>query len=131
MSHQGSSSSPRFTALVVDDDRFIQMLHRKLLEKIGIEALAVVNGKEAVDLHRDGQGFNLILMDMEMPVMNGIDATREIRAMGVRCMIVGVSSVANESLRQEFLDAGLDDLLEKPLTAAKLSFIVQEMGYYG
>lgn len=57
--------------LVVDDDLTIRRLHQTLLNRYGLENEAVNNGKEAVDLFTAGRTFDLVLMDMEMPVMDG------------------------------------------------------------
>ena len=68
------NSSSQLKALVVDDDRVNRMTHQALLKKVGVENLASVeNGKKAVDLHCNGESFDLILMDKDMPVMNGIE----------------------------------------------------------
>ena len=66
-------SSKTITALVVDDEDCTRMVHRMLLFRQGIEAVLAENGKEAVDLIRSGQNFDLILMDRDLPVMNGIE----------------------------------------------------------
>lgn len=60
------------TALVVDDNFVNQNIHHKLLDRLGIKNDVVCNGKEAVDVHCSGRNYDLILMDMDMPVMNGI-----------------------------------------------------------
>lgn len=64
---------PKITALVVDDNMVVRAIHHRLLQDLGIENQVAVNGKEAVDVHSSGQYFDLILMDMDMPVMNGIE----------------------------------------------------------
>jgi CheY-like chemotaxis protein len=61
------------TAPTVDDDKLVRMIHRGLLKRAGVKSEAVKNGKEAVDIHCSGQRFDIILMDKEMPVMNGIE----------------------------------------------------------
>lgn len=63
----------KFSVLVVDDDAIIRKIHSKLLSKFPVEVLVAVNGKEAVDLYRSGAFFDLVLMDMEMPIMNGFE----------------------------------------------------------
>ncbi|XP_030549473.1 two-component response regulator 24-like [Rhodamnia argentea] len=105
------------TALVVDDDKVSQMIHHQLLKILGIENHVVGNVKEAVEIHSSGKKFILILMDRDRPVMNGIEKLRD---MGVRSTISGVSSHSLSEERQEFIDAGLDDYHEKPLTNAPL-----------
>ncbi|XP_038896434.1 two-component response regulator 24 [Benincasa hispida] len=119
----------KIKALVVDDDKTNQMIHHRLLEKLGIENQVVGNGKEAIDIiHSFGEAsFDLILMDMDMPIMNGIQATRELRGMGVQCGIAGVSSHTKEKKKQEFIEAGLDDYQEKPLTSLKLLSILNNL----
>ncbi|KAK4573339.1 hypothetical protein RGQ29_031343 [Quercus rubra] len=115
----------KITALVVDDDTINQMFHHRLLDNLGIRNQVVRNGKEAIDVHCSGKNFDLILMDMEMPVMNGIEATRKLRAMGIRSMIAGVSTNTRE--REKFMEAGLDDYQEKPLTTSKLVSILHKV----
>lgn len=69
-----SSSGREIRALVVDDDIVNRKIHEKLLNSVGVRKLEVVrNGKEAVDIHYLGQTFDLILMDLDMPIMNGIE----------------------------------------------------------
>ncbi|XP_062147847.1 two-component response regulator 24-like [Alnus glutinosa] len=115
------------TALVVDDGLVNQMIHRRLLDALGIQNQVVGNGKEAVDVHSSGKSFDLILMDKDMPVMNGIEATRKLRAMGIRSLIAGVSAGSEEQEKQEFIEAGLDDYQEKPLSTTKLASILHKL----
>ncbi|GMY06151.1 two-component response regulator 24-like [Fagus crenata] len=124
-------AATKITALVVDDDTINQMIHRRLLDNQGIRNQVVGNGKEAIDVHCSGKNFDLILMDMDMPVMNGIEATRKLRAMGIRSMIAGVSANSREQEKQEFMEAGLDDYQEKPLTTSKLVSILHKVNKNG
>ncbi|KAE9590983.1 hypothetical protein Lal_00023071 [Lupinus albus] len=117
----------KLTALVVDDNRISRKIHQKLLNNVGMKNEGVGNGKEAVDIHCYGQSFDLILMDMDMPIMNGIEATKILRSMGICSMIVGVSSRSMESEIQEFMEAGLDDYQVKPLTNSKLRSILYKI----
>ena len=71
MGFEKHSSTSKISALVVDDDTIIQRIHRALLTKLGLEVNIAKNGKEALDLHRSGRSFDLIFMDMEMPIMDG------------------------------------------------------------
>ncbi|KAI9398354.1 hypothetical protein POPTR_003G172750v4 [Populus trichocarpa] len=73
------------------------------------------NGKEAVYLHLAGASFDLIIMDNQMPIMTGIQATQLLRKMGVKSPIIGVTS---ESDHQAFIDAGADECLKMPLDTA-------------
>ncbi|XP_014494988.1 two-component response regulator ARR22-like [Vigna radiata var. radiata] len=118
----------QITALVVDDNVLNRRIHEKLLESAGVRNHeGVENGKVAVDIHCHGRRFDLILMDMDMPIMNGIQATKELRSMGIGSMIVGVSSRSTETEIRKFMESGLNDYHEKPLNTAKLNSILDKM----
>ncbi|KAI5554642.1 hypothetical protein BDE02_19G028300 [Populus trichocarpa] len=110
-----------FTVLVVDDNTVVRMVHRMLVTSLGLKVQEAKHGKEVVDLHINGASFDLILMDMEMPIMNGPTATRELRAMGVKSTIIGVTSCTFESVHKDFIEAGLDHCVAKPLTIAQIA----------
>ncbi|PON51409.1 Two-component response regulator [Parasponia andersonii] len=126
---QNPETNKMITALVVDDNMINQTLHRRLLQNMGIENQAVGNGREAIDVHYSGKVFDLILMDLDMPVMNGIEATRKLREMGIRSTIAGVSSHSSDENIQEFVEAGLDDYHQKPLTFTKLVSILRKINH--
>ncbi|KFK44929.1 hypothetical protein AALP_AA1G321100 [Arabis alpina] len=105
-------------------------MHHKLLDRLGIKNDVVSNGKEAVDVHCSGKHYDLILMDMDMPIMNGIQATKKLREMGIESKIAGVTTRSKEGEKQEFMDAGLNDFQEKPLTLSKLLSILQKLEFY-
>ncbi|XP_052179909.1 two-component response regulator 24-like [Diospyros lotus] len=117
----------KFYVLVVDDDRATQMIHSMMFKRYGLETQVAGNGKEAVELYRSGASFHLVLMDLEMPVMDGCEATRELRAMGVTSMIVGVTSADLDSVKEAFVSAGLDGCYGKPLTVDNVKSSLQEL----
>ncbi|XP_065876303.1 two-component response regulator 24 [Euphorbia lathyris] len=116
-------------ALVVDDDNINRRIHCKLLQNLGVEFEEVRNGKEAIDIHSSGKKFDLILMDLDMPILNGIQATKQLRAMGISSIIAGVSthSMEEQVQVQEFVKSGLNDYQQKPLTTAKLIDILRKI----
>lgn len=72
-SSQGFGSKKEIRALVVDDDVVNRMIHEKMLKSVGVTKLEVVsNGQQALDIHSSGHSFDLILMDLDMPIMDGI-----------------------------------------------------------
>ncbi|GAB2211728.1 hypothetical protein Drorol1_Dr00025061 [Drosera rotundifolia] len=121
-----ATSSVTLSALVVDDDALLRLMHTRLLEHEGWLVKAVVNGREAVELFREGEHFDLVLMDKEMPVLDGVNATAELRAMGAKCHIVGVTSCTDASDVESFLRAGLDAIQGKPLDQVKLHRILHD-----
>ncbi|MBA0867030.1 hypothetical protein Goshw_026598, partial [Gossypium schwendimanii] len=90
------------------------MTHRVqgLLRSYGVQTLGVDNGRDAVDLIAFGVKFDLIIIEKTLPVLNGLDVTRQIREMGVRCKMLGVTACSGESERQAFLAAGVDVFIE-------------------
>ncbi|MED6109984.1 hypothetical protein PIB30_038698 [Stylosanthes scabra] len=119
--------SHQLTALVVGDDRMLRIIHGKMLNSVGVKNQVVQNGKEAIHLHLSAQTFDLILIDMDMPIMNGIQAIKELRSLGICSIIVGVSARCMESHIQEFMEARLDDYFEKPLNIAKLTSFIHKI----
>ncbi|KDP23753.1 hypothetical protein JCGZ_23586 [Jatropha curcas] len=114
-----NDTNSNFTVLLVDADSIMRAIHKLMLTEHGVEVEEAFNGKEAVDLHCVGLSYNLILMNLEMPVMNGYEATKELRDMGVYSAIVGVVSRNEEA--QHFMEAGLDGCVSKPLSIEKLA----------
>jgi len=127
---------PVYRILVVDDIKENRILLVKLLETIGFEVRQASNGKEAIALW-DWQP-HLIWMDTRMPIMDGLEATREIRAKekekwrylqepSFRSVIISLSANTLEDSRAEILAAGCDDLVIKPFTD---EIIFKKMAHY-
>jgi signal transduction histidine kinase/DNA-binding response OmpR family regulator len=113
------------TVLVVDDNPINRDVAVGLLAKLGLDAVAACNGQEALEMLAASR-FDLVLMDMQMPQMDGLEATRQLRARGFALPVVGLTANAFESDREACLDAGMDDHSAKPLTTVKLTDILQK-----
>ncbi|NNF14419.1 MAG: response regulator [Gemmatimonadetes bacterium] len=115
--------------LLVEDNRVNRMIATSLLEKMGVSAEVAENGKEAVEAVT-AEKWDLILMDCQMPVMDGYDATRAIRDLerkrGGHIPIVALTASARESDKRKCLESGMDGLLSKPLTIDELRSAVVE-----
>jgi len=108
--------------LVADDNLVNQRLLSRVLEKCGHRITLVGNGSEAVDAARGG-GYDAILMDVEMPEMDGLAATALIRsaeARGHRVPIIAMTAHAMSGDRERCLQAGMDDYLSKPISTREL-----------
>jgi len=115
VAHPAPTANTLPKVLVVDDHPINRMLASALLAKLGIQADLAEDGSEALERTREG-AYDIIFMDMQMPKMDGIDATRAIRALSlpVRPFIVALTANAFESDRDRCIEAGMDDFLSKP-----------------
>lgn len=112
--------TPAVRILLVEDHPVNRMVMRGMLKRLGgAEPVIAENGQEAVDL-ASHEHFDLILMDTQMPVMDGMEATRRLRAAGLATPIIGVSAGALEEERQAAFDAGVDDYVLKPVNLVTL-----------
>lgn len=123
-----SDASTHFQArvLLAEDNRTNQLVARGLLESMGCQVDTVDNGQQALETYRSGV-YAVILMDANMPVLDGLEATRRIRARerdqgpdAPRVPIIAMTAQAMREDRQRCLDAGMDDYLAKPLTRLAL-----------
>ncbi len=117
--------TPAGRVLVVEDNVINRKVIEAILKRLGIECLSVENGQEAIDVLRNGAHLSLILMDMQMPVMDGITATQHIRAWEKETQqaalpIVALTANAFEEDRRRCREAGMDDFLVKPVNLEAL-----------
>ncbi|MCP4691865.1 MAG: response regulator [Desulfobacterales bacterium] len=112
---------PRYRILIVDDVKFNRRLLRRLLSLPGLALREAENGREAVEI-REEWDPHLILMDMRMPIMDGFEATKKIRAAtrGRPPVIIAVTAGAFEEKRAAALAAGCDEFVLKPFKKAEI-----------
>ncbi|HOT93297.1 MAG TPA: PAS domain S-box protein [Anaerolineae bacterium] len=112
---------PEYRILVVDDQRENRMLLQELLERAGFSIREAADGAEAIALAETWRP-HLIFMDIRMPVLNGYEATRRIKALphGPETIVIALTASALETDRAESLAAGCDDYLRKPLQIAEV-----------
>ncbi|MDT0556487.1 response regulator [Patiriisocius hiemis] len=104
--------------LIVEDNRINQIVTRKILEKDKIICDLANNGKEAVD-SVSNKNYDLILMDINMPVLDGLSATKKIRSFNKTVPIVALTAVEIEEMRDQIFESGMNDIIVKPYDAKK------------
>ena len=112
--------------LVADDNEVAQRLCRRVLEKAGYTVLIAGDGQQAVDIAL-AQNPNLILMDVAMPAMDGLEAMRQIRAQKPSMVVVIASAHSMAGDRERFLAAGANDVLSKPFRLNDLTSVVDRL----
>ena len=116
--------------LIAEDNKVNALLARRLMEKRGWDVTTVGNGREAVEAFRAGS-FDLILMDVQMPILGGFEATAEIRTLSGghpgEISIVAMTANAMDGDRQACLEAGMDAYISKPISATELYRIVDRL----
>ena len=118
--------------LVVDDNEINKKLLAKVLENFNLEVSFASNGKEAVDLRKENN-YDMIFMDIQMPVMNGTDASEAIRAYEkevntVEVPIVALTANTGKSHREKYLNAGMNDYMVKPISIEDVKRRVEQLG---
>lgn len=124
-----SDASPGLRILLAEDNAVNQKLTVRILEKANHQVEVAENGREAVAAHAEDT-FDLILMDVQMPEMNGFEATRRIREReaetDAHTPILALTARAMKEDRQKCLDAGMDDYLSKPIRIQTLNALIAE-----
>ena len=116
---EGPKPLDGYKILIVDDAKDNRMLLKHILKKTGAEIEFAMDGKQALEAVDMGleieQPFDLILMDMQMPVMDGYFATVKLREQGINTPVIAVTAHALEGDRQHCLDSGCNEYLTKPI----------------
>lgn len=118
-----------FTTLIVEDDPISFELYKTRLENYNLNIIHAENGKIAVEKTVKNPDIDLILMDIRMPVMDGYEATKEIRKFNKKIPIVAQTAYASIPEHQEMLSLGFNDFFEKPLHDEILKEIITKYRY--
>ena len=117
--------------LLVEDNPINQMVAQKMLEKIGARTVVANNGIEALRW-LDQQAFDLVLMDCQMPEMDGFDATREIRRLEIKTLeqkrlpVIAMTANVMSGDRERCLEVGMDDYIGKPVQQDQLATVLRK-----
>ncbi len=112
--------------LIAEDDETSGKLISIHVLKFGNEIINVQNGREAVEACRNNPGIDLILMDIQMPEMNGYEATRHIRQLNTEVIIIALTAFAMTGDREKAIEAGCNDYISKPIRKEELFALIQK-----
>lgn len=126
-----NSDNRQYNILLVEDNKLNQMIATSFLDKFGYKITIAADGEQALRA-LEQQQFDLVFMDVQMPVMNGLEATRKIREEGSKVLdrrIPIIAMTANEKSedREKCLEAGMDDYLSKPLQIKHLQEVISKI----
>nr|WP_315208133.1 response regulator [uncultured Flavobacterium sp.] len=117
------SSTQIVNVLVVEDNHINQVITRKTIEKNNYKCSVVDNGYAALEI-LEKENFDVILMDINMPLINGFETTRKIRLKGIGIPIVALTAFDKAEITEEALSAGINDIIIKPFDSIKLFEII-------
>ena len=118
--------------LLVDDNKVNQRLAILIFSQIGLKCDIASDGKEALEMYQQKE-YDLIFMDMQMPVMDGLESTKLIRAFEKdsetlhRALIIALTGSELIENKEACLEVGMDDFIEKPIRAEKLNKFVSQL----
>jgi CheY-like chemotaxis protein len=111
--------------LIAEDNPINQQLAMIVLTKMGYQPEIAENGKEAIDMLRESK-FDIVLMDVQMPEMDGMEAARAIRSeMSIQPVIIAMTANAMQSDREDCLQAGMDDYISKPFKPHEIAAMIK------
>jgi CheY-like chemotaxis protein len=111
--------------LVAEDDEMCFLLIETILSEFGIRVIHASNGDEAVEILKQQNDIRLILMDMRMPVKDGLEATKEIRSFDNAIPIIAQTAFNSYADKKSALNAGCNDYLTKPLSRNLMLSLIQ------
>ena len=122
LSISGTLNSVHARVLLVDDNATNRKVASQILMKAGCEVEMASSGKEAISVLQKDAKFDLVLMDIQMPEMDGMETTRRLQSLGLAYLppIVAMTAYAMKEDRERFLAAGMDDYLAKPIRAQQI-----------
>jgi len=126
LSRDTSMESLKLKILIVEDDDVSELLIRKHLSKFSKEILSTVSGREAIEMFRENQDIDLILMDIKIPEINGYEAARQIRKINSSVIIIAQTAFGLSGDKEKALEAGCNDYVSKPVSKAILQNLVKK-----
>ena len=114
--------------LVADDEPSASLLAERIMNKEGVDVLVVTDGQQAIEACRKNPLISMVLMDLKMPVIDGLQATREIKIIRPRLPVIAVTAYALSGDEKRAREAGCDDYISKPFERTVLSKKLKKFG---
>lgn len=112
--------------LIAEDDKISELFISKAIKTFGKEIITVQNGKDAVKVYRENQDIDLILMDIGLPIMDGYEATRQIREFDKQVIIIAQTAYGLANDREKALQSGCNDYISKPINKDELFRLINK-----
>lgn len=120
-----SNLNPALKVLVVEDNKINQIVTQKIMEKNSIKCEMVSDGFAALHL-LETEKYDVILMDINMPIINGFDTTKRIRGLGIQTPIIALTAFDKEEIKEQVFACGMNDIIIKPFEPVKLFEMIQK-----
>jgi CheY-like chemotaxis protein len=114
------------TILIVEDDESSFSLLKELLFKHNMQIIRAISGYEAVEICKENVSIDLVLMDIKLPELSGYEATRQIKSFRPGLPIIAQSAYGSDQEKQQAIDCGCSDFLDKPIQINQLFSKIQE-----
>ena len=106
--------------LVVEDDEISLEFLKELFEPYKVKLISVYNGKDAIDLCKNNPDIDIVLMDVQLPIMNGREAMKEIKLIRPDLPLIAQTAFAMSGDRERYLSEGFDNYISKPINVQEL-----------
>ncbi|WP_298308062.1 response regulator [Flavobacterium sp.] len=120
------SSNHFYKILVVEDNKINQIVTKKILESNNFKCTILDDGYAAIEL-LDNENFDVILMDINMPIINGFDTTKLIRKKGITTPVIALTAFDKQEITEQALSCGMNDIIIKPFEQGKLFQVINNL----
>lgn len=119
-------SNKKISVLVAEDDDTNYFFINAILSRVNVNLLRAHNGKEAIEICEQNPDIKIVFMDIKMPILDGIDATKAIKKMRPNLPIIAQTAYVMQEDKQKAIDAGCDGILPKPIKKADMLEYIQK-----
>ena len=113
--------------MVVEDDNISLEFIKELFEPYKVKFICSYNGREAVEICRQNSAIDLVLMDIQLPVLNGIDAMRQIKDICPDLPVIAQTAFAMSGDRERYVNDGFDAYISKPINISELIMLIERL----